>query len=313
MGIWSDLAALASTQLGLISTWQAEELGITRQQLAYRADRHGWKRVRPGVFLLPGHRITPLTRLKAAELAFAGDGIASARAAAFAWELRTKLHTPMDFMVRPRCSRRPSGTTVSESCWLAHHEPVLRRGIRVPSTEWTICTCAHCVTVPELKRMIALADRKRLCPRSAVRDTVEANRTFKGRRFALQALAELDGEGLSHSQLEALGRRRLRDARFTPHPRPYTVEHRGQRIAELDIAFVDERVGIPIDGPHHFEPDHKRADDDQRQKLTLLGWLIVAADEHRLVHQPEVFVRQVRAALAARGSSQVSGNPSRTA
>jgi hypothetical protein len=149
--------------------------------------------------------------------------------------------------------------------------------------------------------MIVTADRMRLCPRSAVRDVVSAHPTAKGRRFVVQALDELDGAGMSHSELEQLGRRHLAAARLQPHGRPHLViDDRGQRIGEIDSPFIDEQVGICIDGPHHFEPDQKRADDDQRHKLGLLGWHIIAADEHRLSYQPHVFVRQVRQALEAR-------------
>jgi very-short-patch-repair endonuclease len=310
MSVWAQLAALAATQHGLVATWQAAELGVTRQRLAYRAEEHGWKRVRPGVFLLPGHGLPPVAILKAAELAFRTDGIATGRAAAFVWELIPRLHRPLEFMVLPGCSRRPQGTSVRECRWLADNEPILRRNLWVPSVEWTICSCGHRVPVPQLKRMISLADRKRLCPQSGVRAAVEANPTFKGRRFVRQALRELAGEGLSHSELEKLGRRRLRAAGLTPHRRPHTVEHGGRFVGEIDIAFLDELVGVPIDGPHHFEADQKRADDDQRHKLTLLGWLLVPADEHRLVHEPEVFIRQVRAALDARRTRPVSGFPS---
>lgn len=305
-----ELAALAATQFGLIATWQAEQFGVTRQALAHRVKEHGWTRVRPGVFLLPGHQMTSLTQLKAAELSFAGGGVAAGRAAAYAWGLLPRLYRPLEFIVPPGCSRRPTGTRVRESKWLATNDPVMTRSINVPSTAWTICTCGPTATVPDLKRIITLADRKRLCPRSTVRATVDAHPTFKGRRFVGQALRELEGEGLSHSDLERLGRRLLRKAGFTPHNRPHTVKHEGSFVAELDIAFLAEQVGIPIEGPHHFEPDQKRADDDQRQKLVLLGWLLVPADEHRLKHQPEVFIRQVRDALAARAAAPPFGTAS---
>jgi hypothetical protein len=290
---WKEAAALAGPQYGLLAVWQAAPLGIGREVLARYAKDAGWRRACRGVYQLPGHHLTPLAQVKAAELALAGHGVACGTTAAFVWGLRRGLVRPLRFVVPPECSRQPQGTRTIRADWpLA---PVVREGVLVTPADWTICSAALDVDVDDLARMIAAADRMRLCPRSQVRDLVESQPYMRRRRKVLEALGR---QPLSHSELEALGRRRLREADLHPHDRPHLVlDGRGQRVAELDIAFVDEMVGIPIDGPHHLDPAQKRADEDQRHKLQLLGWHLIPADEHRLVHQPAVFIRQVREAL----------------
>jgi hypothetical protein len=293
---WKEAAALASTQFGLLAVWQAAELGISRQLLAQHARDHGWVAVRRGIYRLPGFTFPPIAQLKAAELQLRGHGIASGATAGFVWGLVSRLPRPMDFLVPRDCSRRPPGTRVTRVGSMP--TPVIRQGIAVTPAAWAICTASPFVDTHELARMIAAADRKRVCPRSDVRALVEEQPLLRARAKTLAALA---ARPLSHSELEALGRRRLREADLHPHDRPHLVlDQAGARVGELDIAFIDEQVGIPIDGPHHFEPAQKRADDDQRHKLRLMGWTIVPADEHRLVNQPGVFIRQVREALQQR-------------
>jgi hypothetical protein len=309
---WKEAAALAEQQFGLLAAWQAAGFGITHAALVHRVKEHGWRRVRRGVYQMPAHALPPRAQLKAAELAFVGDGVAAARAGAFAWELLPRLHKPLDFIVPMGCTRRPSGTRVRESGWLATNEPTVRNGIWVPTVEWTILTCGPWSPVSELKRMISLADQKRLCTPSQVKEVVASAPKAKGRRNVVTALRALESGGLTHSELEALGRRRLRAAGLHPHGRPHLVLDEAQaRVGEIDIAFIDEQVGIPIDGPHHFEPAQKRADDDQRHKLRLMGWILVPADEHRLTYEPDIFIRQVRAALRARGAQPSGPLPGR--
>ncbi len=71
----------------------------------------------------------------------------------------------------------------------------------------------------------------------------------------------------------------------------------GAFVAKVDIVFLAEKVIVEVDGPHHDETDQRRFDEDQRQRLEELGWIVVRADEIRLKDQPQVFIQHVRRAL----------------
>ncbi len=304
MDCWGVLAGVAAGQHGLVAVWQVEEVGIARQLLVRRVAEQGWHRVVRGVYLLPGMALTPLARVKAVDLALAGRGLASHRTAAFVWGLRKQFTRPMEFVVPPHCTMRVQDAhirrlaRVLEGDGAPHHA-----GVAVTAPARTICTLSGVSSVAELVDDLATAHRLRLVTPASVRRVAEASARFAGQGRLREALERVDRQ-LNHSQLERLGRQLLAGIPLSPHPQPFVVADEGGFVAEIDIAFPDYRVGVPIDGPHHFEPDQKRADDDQRHRLHLLEWLLVPADEMRLRHQPQVFVRQVIQALKKKGWSQ---------
>ncbi|MDQ3710334.1 MAG: hypothetical protein M3387_13695 [Actinomycetota bacterium] len=302
MDQWGLLARVAAGQHGLVAVWQVEDLGIARQLLVRRVAEQGWHRVVRGVYLLPGMALTPLARIKAADLALRGRGLASHRTAAFVWGLRNHLVRPLEFVVPPHCTLRVQGVHIRRLGGVLEGDGARHTGVALTAPARTICTLSGVSSVTELVDDLATAHRLRLATPVSVRRVAEASARFAGQSRLREALERAEGE-LNHSKLERLGRQLLAGITLLPHPQPFVVADEGGFVAELDIAFPDYRVGVPIDGPHHFEPDQKRADDDQRHRLHLLDWLLVPADQLRLEHQPRVFVRQVTQALRKKGWS----------
>jgi hypothetical protein len=306
MDRWKLLADLAHSQFGLVAVWQVAQLGISRQVLAERAAEHGWTRVSHGVYLLPGHTLVPLARLKAVELALHEDGAAAGLAALYLWKIVKQLPRPAHFVVPPGCSRRPPGSRITISKALASRDVQARNGIRVLDPRWAICSAAPDLNISELKRHVMTGHRSRLLTVKSVRSTADELGVFKHRRKVYRALEEIEDEGIVHSQLERVGRDHLHRHGMVPHPHPYPVEHDGRLIAELDIAFIEPKVGIPIQGPHHLEEDQRRFDEDQRYELESIGWWIIPADEKRLKEQAHLFVKQVRDALRKRENVKIT-------
>lgn len=302
MDAWGLLARTAEAQHGLVAVWQVEELGIARQHLVPRVAEQGWHRVVRGVYLLPGTALTPLARIKAVDLAMRGRGLASHRTAAFLWGLRKQLVRPMEFVVPPHCTVRVQGTHIRRLARLLDGDGAYHAGVALTAPARTICTLSAVSSVAELVDDLAVGHRLRLVTPASVRRVMDASARFAGSGRLREALERVDRQ-LNHSQLERLGRQLLGAIPLAPHPRPFVVTDESGFVAEIDIAFPDYRVGVPIDGPHHFEPDQKRADDDQRHRLHLLDWLLVPADEMRLEQQPQVFLRQVTQALKKKGWS----------
>ncbi|MGH3665922.1 MAG: hypothetical protein ACRDU8_07530 [Egibacteraceae bacterium] len=301
---WASLAELAASQFGLIAVWQAGEFGISRQLLSVRAKEEGWHRPLRGVYLLPAHSLTPLARVKATELALRVRGLASHQTAAFVWGLSSRVGRRLEFIVPPASSLCVQGARLRRRDLRWTDGAARKRGIWTIAPAPTICSLAETSTVPQLTSTIATAHRLRLAAPSGIDAVATTLQRFPGCARLRAALADLARQGLSHSSWERLARRVLDGGGFTPHPTPHTVEDGSGLVAELDIAFPEWKVGIPVDGPHHLDPNQKRADDDQRLRLQLLGWLLVPTDEARLRDQPKVFLRQVESALRKQGWSR---------
>ena len=302
--LWAHLVRTAKTQHGLITVWQAEQLGINRTVLARRLREQGWRRVVRGVYLLPGADLTPIVSMHAAVLAIGGKDqrlvALSHTSAGYLWGLRHKLERPVEVSVPT--DRHPvlDGVRVHRPTHLDFERHlVMRASMPVVIPEVTICLLARTSSVDQLVQDIATLDRKTLATRDSIAGVARDLGLFLGWPRVVQAFDRLAKEGLTHSDLERLARRILRDAGIPPFPDQYTVEDEyGDPVAKADIVFIAEKVIVEVDGSHHNEPGQRRFDEDQRQRLEALGWIIVRADKVRLTEQPAVFVRQVRAALA---------------
>jgi len=302
MDQWGLLARVAAGQHGLVAVWQVEDLGIARQLLVRRVAEQGWHRVVRGVYLLPGMALTPLARIKAADLALRGRGLASHRTAAFVWGLRNRLVRPLEFVVPPHCTLRVQGVHIRRLGGVLEGDGARHTGV---ATDRAGANDLHPV-----RRVLGDRARRRSRYRTppATRHPGQRRSRRGGLGSVRRPVAPARGAGARRRGAQSL----QAGASGTPTAGRHCAidtlpavrrSRRGGFVAELDIAFPDYRVGVPIDGPHHFEPDQKRADDDQRHRLHLLDWLLVPADQLRLEHQPRVFVRQVTQALRKKGWS----------
>jgi hypothetical protein len=75
----------------------------------------------------------------------------------------------------------------------------------------------------------------------------------------------------------------------------------GWREACVDLAYPRARIAIEYEGEHHLIEAEQWARDIRRyERLAAAGWLVIRVTRAELFGTPEVFVRRVRAALAAR-------------
>lgn len=104
------------------------------------------------------------------------------------------------------------------------------------------------------------------------------------------------------SPWETIMRRVIVDAGL-PEPR---VAHRivrgdGTLAAVLDLAYVEARIDLEIDGRQHAADPHQwRRDMERTRELQSGGWLVIRATARDLAPDPGPFVRHVRSALAER-------------
>jgi very-short-patch-repair endonuclease len=73
---------------------------------------------------------------------------------------------------------------------------------------------------------------------------------------------------------------------------------------ELDLAFLDHRVAVEVDGwAWHSDVAAFRNDRQRQNSLVLAGWTVLRFTWHDLTERPGSVVAEIRAALTARAAS----------
>lgn len=303
---WAALMELAAESHGLVTLRQTEDCGVTRQTMARHFESHGWVRVAPGVYLAPGYQLSPWVRARAVDLAvtaldpeLAPLGAVSHRTAAAFHGLIDRVRLPIDYTTHLNCSKRPPKTRIRRARWLEESSIVEIAGVHALAPEPMFATLSTGCAVDELVQLLRTAHRLRVCTPDQMWAWLPSAPQLPRLQRLVTALHNV-GVELTHSDAEQLGRALLRAAGFRPAPSPVTVYDERGPIAEIDIPLMDEKIAIVVDGPHHDDPDQRRFDDDQRLRLQMQDWLIIRVDLHRLRHQPNAFISQVRMATAQR-------------
>lgn len=133
--------------------------------------------------------------------------------------------------------------------------------------------------------------------RQIVRALAES-RGHRGICRARQALTLLDAR--AESPRESIMRVLLVEVGII-HAVPQFVvtDKKGRFVARVDLGFVEERVAIEYDGAHHLTPQRQALDALRRQRLEMLGWLVVTVNRED-IHRPQRLITRVRTALASR-------------
>ncbi|WP_343444723.1 endonuclease domain-containing protein [Micromonospora schwarzwaldensis] len=91
---------------------------------------------------------------------------------------------------------------------------------------------------------------------------------------------------------------------FAGLPRPaaqHPVRVSTGLVLHPDLAWPEFRVAVDYDGQWHADPDRMHLDRCRLNQLVEAGWLVLHATSRRLGREFPVLVREIRAALVARG------------
>ncbi|MFI6131039.1 hypothetical protein [Micromonospora sp. NPDC051141] len=91
---------------------------------------------------------------------------------------------------------------------------------------------------------------------------------------------------------------------FAGLPRPaaqHPVRVSTGLVLHPDLAWPEFRVAVEYDGRWHADPDRMHLDRRRLNQLVEAGWLVLHATSQRLGREFPVLVREIRAALVARG------------
>jgi very-short-patch-repair endonuclease len=293
------LRALIRAQDGVLSTGQASEEGMTRAEVAARVASGEWTRDVSGVLRATDHPITPRSRIRAAMLSLGEGATLVGRSAAYWWHLTDAPPAEIEIAMPHGTRARPRPGVRLVRREVAPEGRVVVDGVAVTKKPPTVLAAAAALGPvlgaqfmdQALQAGVGLAALRREHLRSAGRH---------GAGLASQLLI-LAGGG-ARSEAERIVHRLLRGARIEGWHANHEVRLRGYGQAFLDLAFTECRVLVEIDGWAYHRGLRAFLRDARRQNaLVLDGWAVIRTNWFELQEAPEVFVANLREALASRG------------
>ncbi|MGI8575461.1 MAG: type IV toxin-antitoxin system AbiEi family antitoxin [Egibacteraceae bacterium] len=270
--------------------------------MQWRAEREAWRHPYPGVVCVPGSSWNHKTQLAAVQQHLGPRAAAGGQSAAWLYGLVPRAPSRPHLLL-PHAQRvKTDGIFVRRSRHVEDQDRIALDGLSVLTpTFWSISMAATTDGESLRASIIDLRQRRRLVL-ARVWSRLETLPHVPGRRRLLRILTQLDADG-SDSVFEFQVRRRLEDIGVYPAAAPWRVVVAGGRAVHLDIAFVRERVAIECIGfIAHSSRSQLNSDARRENALAMMNeWLILKLTWDRFLHDWEGFVRELRAALAARG------------
>jgi very-short-patch-repair endonuclease len=289
-----DWCRLARAQHGVISGRQLISAGLTTAQLVTQIDKGILLRQANGVYRMSGAVASFDAALWVAVLAT--NGVLRATTAAFLWGLVEEHRGPIRIAISrdSRITKLP-GVEIfrrdlpAESLTTRYGLPVVGRAIAIldhavtlrASQARTVIDRAiqrNWLTSADLAERLALPHRGNTVLRMVVR--------------GLLAGAEAESERLLHRLL-----RRHRIEGWRPN---YPIVQAGVVRVRIDVAFLEQRLAIEVDGYAYHSKDGAFQRDRSRQNLLiLLGWTVLRFTWADLTERPDYVVSTIRSALNA--------------
>lgn len=301
-----DLDALAAPRGGIVTRAALAATGWSTSAIDRALASGRLRRISAGVYRVQG---APWTRQasRLAAVAMAGPGALLARASA------AEVHGLTDPVPGPHQVLIPHGrrplridptlARVSRTRTLTDVDRVEAAGVPTTSVARTLLDLAPTTDHRLLAELAATALQRRMVQEAQLRDVLDRNPAARGRRQLLRGLGLLEDDATrTRSEVEVAAIAAIVAAGL---PRPevgYLVtDADGRPIAEVDLAYPRLRIAIEIDGFRwHSTPARKIADEDRQNRLVLAGWTVLRFSAVIVRTEPQVLVRAVRSALAAR-------------
>lgn len=276
---------------GVITLAQAQLCGLSRNAVQRRVRSGRWLRCSPGVFFADDRPFTDAARIRAAVWAYGSRATASGLAAAW-WHEVTRFAPETVEVTVPRVSnhRRRPGTRLRRRD-LDPHDVVERDNLRVTALPLTVVEAATRrgggakLMDHALQRHLDLAQLWRAHLRNKGRHGSPAARRL--------LRAAQDG---ARSEAERLLLKLLRAAGLTGWKVNYPVA--GYKV---DVAFVEARVAIEVDGwAFHTDSNVFQIDRERQNAIALSGWNVLRFTWLDLTEYPDRVVATIRGATGQR-------------
>jgi very-short-patch-repair endonuclease/predicted transcriptional regulator of viral defense system len=289
---WSSVAV---AQNGVITRAQLLEQGIDDGVVTSMSVDGRLRRQAPGVFLVRGAPLTDLARLWVATLAT--EGVLGFATAARLWgvggtEPVTRVHVVV-----------PHGRRVYPPRWVRLHRVpiaaghiVVRDGLPMTSRPWTLCDYLPTLTEGASVTLLDRALQQRWITPA---DIAARLREYPKRRgnTRLRLLLDLTGDGAA-AKSERILHALLRQANIEGWRPNYPVRFNAAVIAAVDVAFVERRLAIEVDGmAFHIGADRFQGDRTRQNDLIRAGWTVLRFTWADISYRPDYVVASIRAIL----------------
>lgn len=320
-GVWTELARIARGQAGVITTRQAMACGISARTLQRRSAREGWVRLARGVYLLPGHTITPHARLWAASGAITSahcqDGTPEPLVAVTAWtaawlrEFASRPRGHLEVVVpHDHVAPKVPGIRFIRSRTLRPEDVGSVDGLPVASLARLVIDLAPTSSRSDLRGLLIDA-RQRRADLDPVIERVMTSTPFPGRRGLKSALREVASDQVDSVFAKLVGDW-LRREGFDPVAE-YPIET-PTGLVHADQALVEDRIDIECDGlGAHSQRASLTTDAKRSNGLALRpDWRVLHMTWDIWEHERDKFLAEVRVAQAAQRQLLEALRPRRT-
>ena len=255
-----------------------------------------WELIGRGVYRLTGVPWTYEARVMAAVLGSGPGAVASHLCAARLWGIGFATASPEVSIPRGR-AHRPADIRVHQSTDLNRCD--VRRCDGIPTTDpaRTLLDLGRYIKAAALQRAVEQARRLGLVTWSQLVHTLAAH--ARQGRHGIRRLRHVISVGMptdevtdTDSELMAL------DDPPGARPGDVVLHHRvvdpdDHLIAEIDLAFPGDLLGIEIDGTVHLDPAVRAKDEARDHELRRRGWTIRRVWWEVPVRDPDAFLRLV--------------------
>ncbi len=278
-GIDRVIAELADRQHGVVATWQLIALGLTHDEIRYRARIGRLHRIHRGVYAVGYRTLTPKGHRMAAVLAYGPDAVLSHRSAAAHWGIgRASWKFDITAPGKPQSRKRIRAHRAA----LDPEDITVHDGIPVTSVARTILDLAALLRPDALTYVVEEADRRERLDLEALERAIARRPRAAGIRRLNAVLAAYRGPADTRSNLER-SFRRLIDKAGLPEPQ-YNVVVAGLPV---DVYWPQWRLVVELDSrryhanPRAFETDRIRDATLQKQDIRVLR-----VTDERMDHEP---------------------------
>ena len=298
--VWRRANLRASRRHGVLTTADADALGVTWRSLRARVLASGGLALQPGVVGLAG-QTTYASRCLAAASAAGPAALVAGRSAAHCWGLTNGREWPIRLVV-PGGGARPelAGVTAMRvALTAADHARV--EGVPVTAVPRTLLDVAKVASPTELEELAARAVQARHVTIEALHAYVADRAGIPGVRGLRRALTRLDRDGPTDSGLERRVRRWLAKQGLRPEPGTHETRLASGRVVRFDIVFLPERVALEVDSVRfHGGPADQHDDAWRDREARASGWLVERIGERDLEEQAHELAAHLRRVLEHR-------------
>jgi very-short-patch-repair endonuclease len=274
-----EIAALADRQHGVVAAWQLISLGLTHDDIRYRARIGRLHRIHRGVYAVGYRTLTAKGHRMAAVLAYGPDAVLSHQTAAAHWGIgqpswKIDVTTPHGSGGRKgirahRARLHPEDITVHD-------------GIRITSVARTILDLAALRDHTGLTHLVEDADRAERFDLRALDRAIARRPRARGVRRLEAVLADYRGTADTRSKLERNFRSLIAKAGL-PEPQ-FNVVVAGLSV---DVFWPQWRLVVELDSRrYHSSPSAFENDRIRDATLQKAGFRVLRVTWKRLEHDP---------------------------